>query len=358
MKDSYVFYTDKLSGEYKEVFDQIEMYVNSQNADEIATEERLGELLDIFFSAEKSGKPVWQITGHNLERFCKAFCSDFGIKSHILHIVDWLKSIAWLLAILSLVDLVFPEEEAAGAGLAGILSIPISLNLFGYLVGLAAAGMLAMIANALLRRMMFRVKRVSIRGLRAAACLAAVLSFFIVLWFLDESRMNIIACPAWIVAAGSAAYLAAYYLLCKKRIKRPKVKFGDLVREEIQKDMAGEMGKKYEKARRKSLKKGTGDLTFEEFLEKEERECDALEKKKSFYYLFPIAVIAVVVLVMFWAEGFESISDLMIFVGVQMVIQYMLMSALWKAAYAGIVERRAWIQAKKREMEEETQELP
>ena len=78
MKDSYVFYKDKLNEEYRTVFDQIEMYVISQNIDENTVEDRLGELLDIFLSAGESGKDVHKITGNDLEHFCKTFCSDIS----------------------------------------------------------------------------------------------------------------------------------------------------------------------------------------------------------------------------------------------------------------------------------------
>lgn len=55
MKDSYIFYKDKLGKEYLAVFEQVELYVLSRNVDESAIEERLGELLDIFLSTEAAG---------------------------------------------------------------------------------------------------------------------------------------------------------------------------------------------------------------------------------------------------------------------------------------------------------------
>lgn len=85
MRDSYVLYKDRLNDEYRIVFDQVEMYVLSQNIEDAAIEERLGELLDIFFSAMERGKPVSEITDTRLESFCKTFCSDFGVKNRILH---------------------------------------------------------------------------------------------------------------------------------------------------------------------------------------------------------------------------------------------------------------------------------
>lgn len=138
MKDSYIFYTDKLNREYKAAFDEVELYVQSQNIDESTLEERLGELLDIFLSAQERGRPVTQITGNSMEQFCETFCSDFSAKNRIYHIADMFASIAWVLLFVSLLDVVFPEAEAADAG--GLWYAASSVNLSGYLVGIFLSG--------------------------------------------------------------------------------------------------------------------------------------------------------------------------------------------------------------------------
>ena len=45
MKDSYVFYKDKLQGEYKDVFDQVEMYVKV--GDKVITSQYAGNPVKI-----------------------------------------------------------------------------------------------------------------------------------------------------------------------------------------------------------------------------------------------------------------------------------------------------------------------
>ena len=51
MRDSYILYMDKLQGEYKEIFQQIDLYFSTQNVDEDTHEEYMGDLLDIFLLA-------------------------------------------------------------------------------------------------------------------------------------------------------------------------------------------------------------------------------------------------------------------------------------------------------------------
>ena len=83
MKDSYFYYKDRLRGEYLSSFEQVEMYVLTQSFDEAAYEERLSQLLDVFLTAQESGRPAEKITGGDIQQFCRTFCSDLGIKNRI-----------------------------------------------------------------------------------------------------------------------------------------------------------------------------------------------------------------------------------------------------------------------------------
>ena len=106
MRDSYAFYTDKLTGEYRTVFDEIEMYIGTQTCDDITKEDKLSQLLDMFLSAEEEGKPVHKIVGGSVEEFCKTFCSDFGFEGTMLNILDMFKTLAWCFIVLSVFDII------------------------------------------------------------------------------------------------------------------------------------------------------------------------------------------------------------------------------------------------------------
>ena len=349
MKDSYMFYTDKLGGEYKAVFERIEMYVQSRNIDEDMKEERLGELLDIFLSAAETGKPVRRITGNDLEQFCKTFCSDFGMKNRILFLLDWFKSIAKVLVIVSVLDLVFPETDAASGGNTGFWDSLSSLNLSGYFLGIVIAGIFAWAVNLALRRMMFRQKCVSMKILKAVSAAAAVSGFLIVWFFLSRNRKGLFSCPAWIVLSVSGAYLFLHYLLRGRHIRREKVKFFDLVQEESNGEFAKEMEKKFEKAKKRSLKKGKGELSLEEFLDKEEKDCDQTEKMGFIYYILPVAVTGGDFLLSYFTDGIESISDATAQAVLILAVQYPIMLGLFKIIKIGVAQRREWIRKKRNE---------
>lgn len=353
MKDSYIFYTDKLDKDYLAVFEQIALYVQSQNVDDDTKEERLGELLDIFLSAAEREKPVRDITGNDLERFCKTFCSDFGVKNRVLFFADWFKSIAKILIFVSVLDLIFPENGGDFSGGASLWDSLSTLNISGYFIGITVSGILAAAVNLLLRRMMFRQKRVSMRILKAVSAAVAVLGFVIVFSFLSMNSMRLFECPAWIVFALSAVYVCLHYLLRGRYIKRDKVKFFDLVKEESSSEFPKEMEKKFAKARQRSIRRGKGELSLEKFLEKEERDVDRTEKTGFVYYLLPVAIVGGGAIIRYLTGGFESLADEAVQGGIVLAVQYPIMIGLWKVVKLGAAERRKWIEGKREEIRRE-----
>lgn len=226
------------------------------------------------------------------------------------------------------------------------------MNLSGYMMGILAAWVLAAIFNAALCQIMFKTKRVSMKILRAASCIGAILGLLIILWFLSRDETILFFCPAWVMFAASGVYLLLYYLLCRKRIKRQKVKFFDLIKDEVREEFPNEMEKKFEKAKRKSLRKGKGELSLEAFLEKEEKDVRLTEKMDIFYYVLPLVITAGGFIPTYLNDGFESFLDTIIYVVVMLAIEYPLMLAFAKIGKNGTRERKRWIAAKREEMKQ------
>ena len=344
MKDSYVFYKDQLNTEYKPVFDQIEMYVITQNIDESTMEERLGDLLDIFLSSQEAKKPVQKLVGQDLEQFCKTFCSDFGMKNKIFHVLDSLKSIAWLLVSFSFLDTLWFFLDDEGSQGASFWDSMISLDVPGYLIAIFIMGTIFVMTNILLRHMMFKRKKISMLFMKIIMTIEAIISFVVVYLNLSREGPYLFDCPIWIIFVLSAIYLMSYYFTCGKRIKRNKIKFLDMVKKEAHSEIADVMEKKYEKTNKKSIKKGNGELPFEEFLNKEEKLCQQTEKLKFFYYIFPIIVTIFAYIGTYKIDGFDSKYDALFFIILMLVVEYSILIGIWKIVKNGLIERRAWIQ--------------
>lgn len=350
MIDSYVFYKDKLGKEYQDVFDQIEMYVQSQNVDDDTVEEHLGELLDIFLNAEEEGRPVQEITGRNLEQFCKAFCSEFSAKNRILYIADWVKSISKVFVVISVLDIIFEVFIAEDTGRLDIWENVLDINTSAYLIGIGAACLLTVFTNLLVRHIMFKRKQISIKRLRTVSCIGVILEFLIIVYLLGVNDSEFFNCPSWVILASACIYLVLYYVLYGRRVKRQKVKFIELVQAESQRDIPEEMEKKFKKARKKNLKKGKGELSLEEFIYKEEKECSRLEKSRLFYYVLPLICTAAAFVVTLFLDGFEGGADMLIFILITLGVEYPIMLGIWRISQFGVRERRAWIKEKREEI--------
>lgn len=355
MRDSYMFYTDQLNAEYRGVFDQVEMYVSTENIDEITREEQLSELLDIFLSAQEAGKPVQSIVGHDIEKFCKTFCSDYGFHNKAQNLFDTLKTLAKGMVLISLLDILFLFLDWADGIVVDFWGAFSSLNVSGYLMGILLAIVLGQISNFIVRRVMFQSKRISMKVLKAITLVVAGATFVLAFCFTDSGKTNLFPCPVWVLLACGIVYLAIYYPLNYKRLRehsKQKVRFRDLVSMEMDKDFPDTMDLKYMAANKRSIKKGKGELSMEAFLEKEEKDCRLTEKTAPFYYLFPIVITAAGAL----AVEFEGYMDALFYIAIMLVIEYAIMIGFWKIVKKGVVQRRAWIQSKREEIFAENRE--
>lgn len=352
MKDSYVFYKDKLNAEYKSAFEQVEMYVSFQTVDQTTSEERLGELLDIFLSAQDAGKPVQSIVGGNLEEFCKTFCSDFGVKNRVLLILDRLKSTAWLLAVFSLIDILLLLLDTADGGHPDIWHNVSSLNISSFFTAFAVSAVMFIATNAILSHVMFRLKRVSMSVFKAIVWIEAGISFAAMMLILENENIHLFDVPAWIVAAVSVLYLAIYYLLFGKRIKRRKVDFAEVVPNGIRRDLDVMLQKKIEKVNRKRLKKGLGERPIEEFIADEELACNRIEKQKPLYVILPIVITVIACIAGYLNGEFEGYAEMAFFAIVILVVEYFIMRGLWSVVKTSLKIKREWIKEKRREQDQ------
>lgn len=354
MKDSYVFYKNKLNVEYKPVFEQVEMYVLTQNIDDSTAEERLGDLLDIFLSSQNAGKPVRNIVGTNLERFCKTFCSDFGLKNRIFRILDWLKNIAWVLVVISGLDILWLFLDTTNIDEVDLWHLISTLDISMYFSYVIIFVTLFFTTNIVVRHIMFKTKRISMGVLNTIICIEAVVSSTGIFMLINFNNIKLFDTPTWIVALISTLYLVTYYLLFGKRINRQKVKFSDLVENDLTPEFSATMEKRFEKAKKKNLKKGKGELTLEAFLDSEERLNNRTEKQRLFYKLLPIGLTALSYVTTALSSGFETFTDSIIYVLVMLSVECPLLWGLWKIFKSGIDARRAWIKARRNELEQKT----
>ena len=354
MKDTYGFYTDKLKGDYRTVFDRVEMYVGTQSFDDVTKEEKLSQLLDVFLSAQEAGKPVNKIVGNNIEEFCKTFCSDGSFKNRILSLLDTFKRFAWLFAILSILDLLCADWTASA-----LLGTESSVNISGSVIAILFSAVLAFITNMVVSKIMFKYNRISMRVLKGSMLIVAGLMFIGMVYLMESSNTNFITCPAWVTLACSAVFLILYYIFNYKRImveKSQKIKFGDMVNTSMRDDLDKFMEERYNNINKRKAKRGKAILTMKEFLDEDEKDCENILKSKMFYCVAPVVITVGAMVFTYFTGGFEGFIDAIIFLGIISVIEYFIMSRMWRFLRDSALNRKAWVQAKREELNSQTYE--
>ena len=351
---SYTMYADKLNKEYTEAFDQVVTYLSTETIDEVTKDEQLGDLFDLFLTAQTAGRPVKRITGGNMEYFCRSFVSEFGWKNRLLYFADYTKRVAWFLLVFSVLDMLIAVWDG---GFSALLNPTDVTNYFGYLVGMAICALVGALVGTLTRRTMFRLKKVSMRALQIVTAVVAFVAMAALFAFIFNTESSF-PIPPWVAAAVCCVYLGIYYLLNRKRLakhKETQVKFGELVNAEAAKEFPKEMEKKYQKANARSVKKGKGELNYAAFLEKEERDCRRALKIKWFYLLTPPVVTMGSALYAAHFDGFGGLEDVIFFIVPMLVVECAIMYPFWRLTKYGVKQRQAWIKEKYRDLEDGTE---
>jgi hypothetical protein len=233
-----------------------------------------------------------------------------------------------------------------------------TLNVSGLFFGILLVIALNIATGFWVRRLMFRKKRVSMKVLNGILFGVAAVSAMGAYVLLSSDYANLFCCPLWVLLVAGGGYLALYYSLNRKRVKKQqslKIRFRDIAGPEMEKVFPKEMERKFEKHKRRYLKKHKTPLTLEAFLEKEEKECRTLEKMKYLYFSLPLVIPAIALCTI---EGFEGWTDKLLFAAIMLAMEYLAMLGLWKFLKKSIHLRRTWIRDKRAELAAENAKKP
>ncbi len=343
MINTHAMYIEKLNPEYKRVFRQVSSYVQSGSFDEMKTEEILSEVMDSFLSAQEEGREVSSVTGSDIKTFCEGLCSDIGIKSRMLYFLEVITPVIVIFAMFCMFDLMdFLDLES---GEVSFFEFRGKESIWGYLLGGTLFFLIHSIGNFVTRKMIFKspdkYKKISFIA-RVAALIAVV--GVVLICFHDEEDEGM---PLWIAMLFCIVYFIVYRIVTRKSReykKAYKISMSELAgsSSSVQSYVEKTEMDRFEKKRKKH-----SDLTFEEFLDNEERECNTWDKKPLFYIVLVIASTILGFWFTFFYGGFEGVADGFIFIGLLLVVESVLMHGLYKITRTGTDERLQWIESKR-----------
>ncbi|MDE6208541.1 MAG: DUF1048 domain-containing protein [Lachnospiraceae bacterium] len=271
---SYFIGKEKLLGEYRDTFEKIETYSMLHGFDEDTDNEMMMNMLDILYTAQVNNKPVEKIIGSDIEQFCKDYFSECNKSEPILRrLPQFLYSISVLILILSIIEIIFPEEE----------NIPVTeatVNVNSILVGMICGIVVSLVIGYIGEKILFKLKKIKanlmaiiIFVIFASACISATIIT------VDET-VNIKLLPAVVI---SSIYVLVYkicrlfgrykkYGSIKKPVKENSLK--QIWNESFKEGMEEQKGqiaiilkKQYEKKNAKLRKKGKEEITSQEYME-------------------------------------------------------------------------------------------
>ena len=357
MRDSYMLYTDKLEGEYKEVFQQVDSYVTAERIDEDTQEAYMGQLLDAFLAAQQEGKPVEKLVGKDVERFCKSFCEDFTWKTKLLAVVDTWKNFAWVIFIMSTLEVfsVLYAMSVSGGREIDFWTEPYEFNFIGYFLAFMLASILAAIMGRLIRKAMFQMKKVSMRVWQIINWFGTAVIFLIMLVVFFSDGTNFVQFPGWTLMLGSGVVLLIYYVLNRKRVKErgeAKVKFWDKVAEDVAEDVPKVKVERFVRINKRRSKRGKPALSWQEYVLKEDKEYQVAMKLDWIIKVLPFLIVGGSIWNDISNQNFGSWVELFIMYGVAVPIFILWMRGLNKGYYSSMEAQRKWIDAESTKIEE------
>ena len=313
MKQSYVLYEDKLKGEYKQVFAQVEMYSTSHLIGVDMNSELMMELLDSLLEAQKAGTPAAKIVGDDVEAFCDNFFSEYKTHDRFLDLLKVVYNMAWIVFLFGILDvfLYWGEEESSawrntemGAVIAG----------FG--CGMVVNG----IVYFLMRPLVYKYKKMKLKTfnrIETVLTVSALVAAFLLAGFFP------VPVPGWIALTIAGLYIAVYMIVRMvhnykkygswKAPKQESISFTTAIKENVRNGMPEEWLKQLRKKNERRKKRGKEPLREEEYLEKLDKQYDYKRIRITNVLIFGCCTLGGVIFTAVMG-GFESTVDAVIFV--------------------------------------------
>ncbi|MBQ4384192.1 MAG: DUF1048 domain-containing protein [Firmicutes bacterium] len=350
MINSYAIYIEKLGPEYKSVFKKIIDYVTANNMDEVRNEEMLSEVMDTFLTAQSEGRNVEQVIGGDLESFCRQLCSDIGIKSRIISFLETMQPIVIVLAILNALDLFEMLRKLSDGEKISFLTYRGNENIFAFLLGGLIVIAVGYIGRFFIRKYIFTKPDTykKLAFIIRTVTLVLVLAAIIILFHNTEAKGTYL----WASLLFCIIFLTAYSFITRESRQYKKENRISLLEladssPDIRLDIGKMELKRFEKLNRNKVRKGQPELTFEEFLDHEEKNCASWDKRPSFYVFLVIASTVLGLVFTFFVSGFESFPDMLFFIGVTLAVESIVIYGIYRLTDTGTKERLRWVKAKR-----------
>lgn len=332
MKHGYILLEDKLRGEYREAFSQVEYYGSTKWVDADVSAEMLMELLDQMLEAQNAGRPVTDIVGNDIQEFCRNFYSEYKLTDRFESFCKMLYRFAWILFGLTFLGFFFPEDAEGATFQSDIAPI-----ITGGICGAVVAPILFWLILKILE--CFMKVNDSVRN--AVSCIVLIVTFVFAIALSSHYDIYIPSVVAFVI---SVLYIIGYLAVraifnyrrygCIRAPKQEEIGFWDTLNGELDEEMIFEWQKQFNKKNERLQKKGKPLMTEEMFLAKLDKQYDPKRAPLVNALTFSGATLIAIVLLSVFGE-YESWLDYAIFLAVVLGVEVGVYYGLYKAERAG-----------------------
>lgn len=359
MVNSHYMYIEKLNKEYMEVFNTISKYVTASNMDEMRTEETLSEVMDTFLAAQEAGKPVEKVVGKDLQKFCESLCSEKGIKTYILGFFETCHFMFIWYFLTVLLDIHFLFTSLLEGEKINFFTFRSYKDMSSFLITGIFVLVLLYSINYLKKKFMFTNPKLSKWLMPISFIFIAAVCIILVSFLPDEGSEN--GPYLWISLIICGVYFIFRRIITKdkRRFKKEnRITFNEFlgvsenefsgVSETFKNDTEKMEMIRFEKMNKRNAKKGKPELTFEQFLDFEEKNCNNWDKKPPFYIAMATGSPVVFTVIVRLMNGFEQTYDMWFFFFIILVVESLVMYGSYKIINSGTKSRLKWIEAKRK----------
>lgn len=293
--ESYLVEKEKLQNEYKEYFERVESYAILNSIEEKTLEEMMMNLVDVFYTAQRKGKPLEKIVGKDAKEFCENYFSEYhSMVSWMKGLPNWVYRICCLEFFFSIFEILVLWEEK------DFNLLTASTDVSGYAGGILLGLVMSVLMKYVGQRFIFRMKKVN----ATVVSVISVATFFVILipcsiLIADKA----ISVPLLLLTLLSGGYTIGYKIVQLSiryrrygTIKKPiepgsaKAVYQAAMEKEIQ-HWPVELQKNFQKKNCRLRKKGKPEITVEAYTKKLRKDaktvkiCDCLLRVMMLVFL-------------------------------------------------------------------------
>lgn len=272
MKESYSNYTKLLKDDYEEEFKKVESYCLflMKNYSLEKKEEVMSEILDAFLNAQKEGKDIKEITGEDVELYCRNVCKIEENSMILIKILTFLKRMSiWTLYLTTFNRFL----DSIGKGVSPKTELGIIVCAF--IVTLISSN------TELLINMKFffkdkKYKKIYYRNIASIGI--KIICGIIIMFFVGETSI-----PYYLVVSICTVYILLYYLVIKNNT--PDIESTTMAGSYV---VPESMKSTFENVNKRKEKRGKEAMTEDEFIEQQMKKVTDNLKYEKYSWMWAI----------------------------------------------------------------------